>query len=381
LNNKILSTLLPFNCRALLCCYILLFTPLPLYAAPFHTITVDGNLSDWAQDEEILRQGNALYNPAESSDSAWDPATGKNELKRLLMTWDKQNLYIGLEGATDNSGLLLYIDVDSKLMPGGDAGTDNLYYISTWNRKVKFAVYKPDFFYGAWSGSSGNLYKITSSSSVSDVSSYSSISTGKTSAVPGYEIRIPWEVLYGLNKENVPAGARIALFASLCTGDIGSELYSGATIQFGYLGGDCIPDSSGNNIFTFAPSTVTDFAVMDIDSDDNGVPDDKLSAGALSILNDAIENKVFSPYGIYSSAKLSVKLNRQSSVTVKIYDINGNLVSEPVTNSYVSDLNYSWNGKDGSGNYVKAGVYIFNFRADSGTGDAIRKNYSIAVIK
>ncbi|MEW6040975.1 MAG: hypothetical protein AB1633_05595, partial [Elusimicrobiota bacterium] len=304
---------------------ILLISNLCLYGAALHTITVDGDLSDWVSDETIPQATSALYNPNEKADSVWDPSTRKNELRQLYVTWDKQAVYIGIEYSNDNTGLLVYIDVDSGTLSEINSGTDALYYISTWNRKVKFVNYRPDFFYGSWSGSSGNLYKITSSTSVSDISSYATFSTGRMSATPGSEIKIPWSVIYGGGKEDVPKGTRIALFAALSTGDLGSELFSGTTIQYGYLGGDCIPDSSGNNVFTLAPSTITDFAVVEVDSDLDGIPDDKLSVTQFSILSESISNKVFSPYGNYSTFNLIIKLSRQAQINIKIFDTSGNL--------------------------------------------------------
>jgi hypothetical protein len=327
-----------------------------VYSAPYHTIKIDGNLSEWSEDELLVDDTN---------DSVWDPGTGKNEIQKLYCTWDADSLYIGILGKTDY-GLLIYLDIDSR----NAFGVSELLEVPTWNRKVMFKNYYPDFFYGSWNGSTGNLYRIESSTRVTDVSGYTELSADKSSAMPGYELKIPFDLLYGLGSGKVPPGVTLSIFASLATGDVEDS--------YGYLGGDTVPD---NTICVLNVSTITSFISINIDTDNDGKPDDSFETKTFEISDEHISRKVFSPYGIYKDTRLTANLTRPANITVKIFNLKGDLVYTLASNDYNSKVDYTWDGKDKKGEVVPAGLYIINLSADSGSGKTIRRNYSVAVIK
>ncbi len=68
-------------------------------------------------------------------------------------------------------------------------------------------------------------------------------------------------------------------------------------------------------------------------------------------------------YRIYPNpAKQTLSINYESlnpnTVTFKIYNLNGQLVSNVISKSYVGENNISWNGKDSYGRDLSSGVYF-----------------------
>ncbi len=62
-------------------------------------------------------------------------------------------------------------------------------------------------------------------------------------------------------------------------------------------------------------------------------------------------------------------------VRLAIYDINGDIVLEKT----VSGLPASWNGRNGSGRFVKPGLYIIKIEVDDDNGDYGKKTIRILV--
>ena len=345
--------------------FILSLATLPVSGRPYHTIRVDGNLADWSAGELLVDDPN---------DSMWDPGTGKNEIQKIYITWDKDALYIGLAGKTHNYGLLMFLDVDSR----SQAGVMELLSVSTWNRKIIFKNFYPEFFYGSWSGSDGNFYQLDSSTRVTDVSGYTTLKTDRTSVMPGSEMRLPWSLLYELGDGRVRPGAVVSVFASLCTGDISSELYQGITVYFGYLGGDTAPN---NSVPVLNISTITNFASVKVDTNNDGIPDDFFSAFGFLISGDTLTRKVFSPFGVHRETRLTATLNKPANITVKVFNLKGDLIRQIASKDYRSVVDYVWDGRNDNGEVVPSGVYVLSVRAETGSGESIRKNYAVAVIK
>lgn len=352
---------------------ILLFSSLT-FAAPYHTITIDGDMSDWSSDEIVA---------ADQNDSTFDPGTGKNEIQNLYVTWDRNNLYCGIEGQSNNNGMLLYFDVN----PGDGKGQGNLFSINTWNRHLIFqgsvslpggttVPFLPDFFYGSWDGSGGNFYSLPSSITVQDVSAQVSLSTSRTSKKPGLELRIPFSALYGLGDGNIPAGARIAMVAALAPGG-------------DFLGGDSAPNNVNNVALTnFTSSTLNNFVLVQIDKDRDSIPDNTFSGiTRLEMTRPVMNPNPFAPTttGSAKSTNISFFINLPSNVSVRIFDMAGrqlrNLVNETVSfQQSPQRVDYTWDGKDENGEIVPVGIYVVNVRASSSFGGA-RENAAVAVVK
>ncbi|MEA2081374.1 MAG: hypothetical protein U9O97_01330, partial [Elusimicrobiota bacterium] len=221
-------------CRFLLSAFCFsFFTPSALICAPYHRIDINGNLDEWSAGEKIVN----------------DIHDGEiiNRIDALYVTWDADNLYIGVNYKLDGYGMLLYLDTDY----GSSSGFNDLTKIDAWNKGAKFSApgFLPDFMYGSWDGAAGGFYQITSSLSATGVSA--NCKTDFSSEVPGTEISIGWDTLFPLG---FPAGSKIAVFCSLADGSS--------------LSVDCAPD----NIAAALPLADT-CTVINCDSNSDGAPD------------------------------------------------------------------------------------------------------------
>ena len=173
-------------------------------------------------------------------DSTFDPGTDKNAIKNLYITWDRDNLYIGLEGQSNGNGILVYFDVN----PGSNLGQGDITKVNTWNRRIIFSgavdlpgtaavPFLPDYFFGSWDGGNGNFYAFPSSTAVTDLSAQTSQTTSRASVKPGIEVRIPFNTIYGQGTDAVLPNARFACVATLAPGDVGGDTVNGQSIGFG----------------------------------------------------------------------------------------------------------------------------------------------------
>ena len=127
---------------------------LPLIATTFNTPVLDGNItSDWDADEvfEIVTYSDATYT--------------------LYITWDEDNLYVGIDrvdGDVDNrylgdnpGDLSFFVAIDTDQTPGSGANADG------YNRVTFSASYLPEYvFYfaggagwGEWSSWNGTAWE------------------------------------------------------------------------------------------------------------------------------------------------------------------------------------------------------------------------------
>ncbi|MEW6555850.1 MAG: hypothetical protein AB1349_00670 [Elusimicrobiota bacterium] len=327
-----------------------------IHCLPYHTITVDGDLSDWA-DDEVLIDDSADF-------SEWQ----NNEINRVYLTWDKNNLYVGIDGKSKDTGLLIFFDFKA-------GGYSDLTKIDTWNRKVIFQNNGIDYFYGSWSGSDGNFYEVQSATHAYDISISKKHSTG-------WEFAIPFDTVYKLGSGKVPKNASVSIFASLATGDMGSELIGGTTVNFGYLVGDC---TSTDTITGLSISTITTVTAKIFDADSDGVPDDNYSVTKLKISDVNVSPNPFSPdnSGFCDKTSISFSLSKPARIKIAVYDIAGRHIKD-ITDEEITDttqkITKTWDGKNGSQDVVNGGIYFFNIQATSGS-ESTRKNKAVAVIK
>jgi len=315
-----------------------------ILAAPYHSITIDGDLSEWLSDELLV---------ADSNDSLWDVGTDKNYIDGIYFTYDRDNLYLAIAGKTTERGWLLYLDVD-----GLSSGATDLTRINTWNRQVKFSGWAPDYFYASWDGASGNFYRLQNEAGnvkVSDLTGYVSVATSKVSAIPGSEIRIPFSLIYPGLSSKVRVGARIYLVASLATGDVGYQSEFGA---YGYLGGDISPENFVNGIST---ATLSVWATGYIDQNLDGSPDDQYSGQDLEIKNYQISPQAFVVWR--EKVNLSFSLSVPAEVEIFVYNFRGEKVRRLFAGSTTTaGLSLSWDGRNEEGEICPAGIYLISAR-------------------
>ena len=180
------------------------------YATTYNTPTVDGTISISASDWDA----NELVVDDPSNDSYWGTS---NEIDNLYLTWDADNLYIGVDYTVSGNAMIIYLHI------GGSAwySDTDLYGMDFYPRNFRFRPgHGAQVIIGGWDGGTPGIHGITGDNTSSDISSSCTISGGPGSNTPGStEIAIPWNTLYGLGVGVVPANAVVEAVAVIAGGD------------------------------------------------------------------------------------------------------------------------------------------------------------------
>jgi len=237
-----------------------------VYASTLHTITVDGDLADFAADEKTA--GDVL------GDSVYG---ANNDLSALYVTWDAQKLYVGFDYKTEQTAVMVLVDT------GKAGGVSSFCKSGGYNGAFPANVSGPDFdlmialFAPADHGtaSAPYVYALAAASST-DITASSGVQVKlvETVATAGrdgkVEAAIPWDTLYGLGAGKVPAGAALKIAGVL----------RGKNDDDGL--GDASPDPTGGvkNVACGSPGTVLDkLHQVTVDASGDGVPDPSWSPG------------------------------------------------------------------------------------------------------
>jgi len=317
-------------------------------------IVIDGAAVEYAADEWVL--DGTSPRPERANDSRWG---ADNDVRRIAATWDSTRLYIAVDCATFDSGLMLWIEY----RPGGVARLDGLFEL---RRQISFSDFAPNCIVDARPG------EVT----VSMVSAGRALQRRSEDEVPrafdrtpqggALELAIPWA-------EAFPPGGTVRLVAAI-TGGPGS----GA--------GDGAPDPSvslppGRT----DPVTLDQVLAVTVDADRDGAPDTGVAPRSVS----AVE-----PGGIAlprSGADIEVLLTGKTLApdlgetvefalsnpsgdpvrvyaTCSIYGIDGRLVrvlyedDARTLNPGVNPIDVldRWDGRDARGGIVPGGIYAIN---------------------
>lgn len=249
---------------------ILFFIFSPLLAKTPHTITIDGDLSDWTA-------GELIYDDL-SNDSAWG---SENEVNDLYLSWDTDNLYIGVSGVQkDGNCLLVYLDVGTGLGFGDYSDVSELKDAWGnswwWSRNHRFPQnFLPDYQFHLYEmrfepGDGHGLYRYTTSSQTASVVLSSYAYTGGGTGVYGYlELAVPWTGIYPAYGGTVPADATIKLAAVMSGGNDGTNLGSAH---------DAAPDQTADFTYDwYGEFTIDTWLSVPIDQNGDGIPDSNRS--------------------------------------------------------------------------------------------------------
>ncbi|AFK22338.1 hypothetical protein Py04_0737 [Pyrococcus sp. ST04] len=167
---------------------------------------IDGDLSDWTENEKIPSLPSGL------------PGA---DIEALYVSWDADYLYIAIRTNNSQSWDVAYgigIDVD----PGSDNGYSSAVgETDAWGRKITFSGFAIDYeIYFWWSGSSGitadNFITWTGEGwdykSISEVGGEFAYTGDTTTGLQTLEIKIPWSALGGFKE-------RFAIIAWVTGGD------------------------------------------------------------------------------------------------------------------------------------------------------------------
>lgn len=308
-------------------------------------IVIDGNVdaAEWA-GAQVLDDAN---------DSAW---TSANEIDRLLVRWDSEYLYVAIDGQVSGNSWLLYIDKD----PGSGLGQANLTATNAWERGATFTApgFAPDFQYGCYQHQSqfdgDGFWQLLTPTTTQDrtgeiASAFDSFHTFGSAS--GSEIAIPWHTLYGLGAGAVPAGAQVALVASVCWDPEPA----------GVLGGDSAP----SNLVAALPAVDNAWTVA-VDADANGIPDGTWVAGVPSAGAPGVRllpNRP-NPFNPETNIVFSIDGAGAADVSLAVFDVAGRLVRSLVDGSLEPGLHSrAWDGRDAQGRAASAGTYFARLSA------------------
>ncbi len=350
-----------------------------------YKITIDGKTDDYDKTTESLFRNSSI-----ALESSFDSYWGKeNEVTDIKCTWDANYLYIALNSTINGNNLMFFIDSIDGGIP--DFKPENSSESISWNRSLTFVKYYPDFYLGTWpDNSTPENYKALSE--IRDEKFYNSTDFESAAYLPtaingAIEMKIAWSTLFGTTPGNVPIGAKVKLSACV-TGSWG-----GSTP-------DVIPDNSAGASTDGQQRVIIDnFAIVNIDDDNDGKPDIGVNPAArttfiisslpnkpnpINITNLKVYPKIISTLHGHC-VFISFYLNISKNITVKVFNMKGDFIKTIIYNKTAvigennKDTNPSlyWDGTDEQGKTVPEGIYIISVTDEDKT---FRKLVAVAVV-
>ncbi len=300
-------------------------------------VTIDGRFDagEW-ESYEVL---------ADSTDSAW---TASNEIDRLTMSWDQDNLYLGIDGIVTGNSWLLYIDVN----PGSGIGQTDITNIDAWERGASFTAvgFEADFQYGCYQHQSaydgGSFWSLDSPTTTTDLSAqivHAHDAAHAFGDAGGSELAIPWSVLYPSAAASVPVGASVSVVASVCW-DPEPD---------GVLGGDSVP----NNTAAALP-TVDAVWTVTVDGDGDGLPDPWGPTPVEDLPRGLAVSAWPNPFNPATTIRFELPAGSEERTVVSIVNLRGERVAELLDRVLPAGRHETvWRGVDRRGRPVSAGTY------------------------
>jgi hypothetical protein len=309
-------------------------------------ITIDGlfDSGEWAPYTLVVDDPD--------DDSTWHPPEQPlmNELYGILVDWDADFLYVGINGQVQSNSWILYLDT----APGGPNGETDLTAIDTWERGTTFTApgFRADFQYGCYqhqgafdSDSFFSIDSPTTTTALTDsiISAFDSFHDYGVNG--GSEMAIPWHVLYGLGPGQVPPNAELSLVCSICW-DPEPD---------GQLGGDSAPSNTSASL----PVIDTAYTVI-VDHDGDGLPDEGATdvSEEIAVRTSRILGNRPNPFNPRTEIAYAVA-GGSARTTLMIYDPAGRRVATLVDGVVEGGRHRAvWDGRDDDGERLASGVYF-----------------------
>jgi len=245
-------------------------------ATTHHSITVDGDLADFAADEKT------------AGDPTGDSVYGaNNDLGGLYVTWDAQGLYLGFDYTAWGTGVIYLVDTGksggvSSLCPASGYSGAFPANVQGSGFNLMVALFAPESatspsaFVYTLSGTGST--DITASTGV-EVQLQETVNTTTPEHKGAVEVRVPWDTLYGLGAGQVPAGAKLRIAGVIRGKQDGDGLGDVSPNQAGAVSQGACGSGSGNTLAVYHEVTV--------DPDSDGTPQAGWSPGSNSAGADA----------------------------------------------------------------------------------------------
>lgn len=226
--------------RRLIYLWIFLLAGAQAWATTPSTITIDGDMSDWSNDELVWSDS--------SSDSNWD----YNELYEMWATWDNQKFYFAIVGQVEQANSYsTYFDT------GGQSTCTDLSTVA-WEKQLEASGWEVDVSVQASGQPDHDLYRVYGEWDQDEITNSAQgfeISINASTGV--LEVAVPWNIMY---PNGIPAGAEIRM-ASALTG------------LFEWDAGDIMPDQTVGPISDGISDVIDQLVTLTIDADGDGVPE------------------------------------------------------------------------------------------------------------
>jgi hypothetical protein len=352
------------------------------------TILIDGNTSDFSNDDWILDASTPFAERA--GDSRWGR---DNDISRIAVTWDEYHLYVAVSAATASNTLMLFLDT-------GCGGVGDLRSTAGVRRNIDFGGITPNLLLKVSrpsTGAAAALVDCRSPLGAIDPDRFSSRFVQDATLDGALEVAIPWQVIGAFDRgavgTQVPEENNLISILAAVTGGDGA----GA--------GDAAPDPSvalDNDSTRVA--ILNNYMTLPLDADGNGLLDIGVSprnvatvavsttdgVGSVLPLQVALERKVFSPEAgevLRFRASLSPADYRQLVyLTARVYSADGHLL-RTVLGDEPRDLSASaaaawdeWDGRDSHGRFVPGGIYVLAVSGGVGSGvtaEVVRSSFAV----
>jgi len=341
--------------------------------SPERLIALDGDSSDFGEDEKLFRPGEEL-----AFDSRWDNPEN-NDVNQIRATWNADTLYVAVDGRCWGNNIMLFLDTDPS---GGIPDQERM--TTGWQRKLRFLNREPDLFLATWDGNTQpQLWRVRPGAQMAadqlqfgqNFRAYASFSQGQPGA--SMEGALPWAELFPGGDGVLPPDVEIGLVAVVVTG---ADHLSG-------------PDCAPNNSFQMPVNSgdiayIDNFLLLRPDRNGDGLADmgvapasksgDEISATPplsvlipydeigepLSILRAVAEVGAFSPNGDgqLDRARMEIDVSRSTLLKADVYDGRGQRLD--ILDLAEEDLgdrvryNLFWDGRDRFGQLQDPGIYF-----------------------
>jgi hypothetical protein len=319
------------------------------WATTYHTISIDGDASDFDDDEIVLTDP--------PDDSYWT----NNEIYAIYLTWDAENLYVACDYKVQDNALLVVIDA------GRERGVWNINNLDWYPRNFWFVGMRADILIALWNAdlSTGGVRELDLERTypLSGVNIHNSAVSGDSGTI---EVSLPWSSLY----EIFPQNLTLKLVALIAGGDHSA-------------GGESAPDNE--SIGRGSSNEIRTFLEVKVDGNGDGIPDDSVSPKGVSRIvsypritlkfeDIKLSSKLLKPG---DSLRISFRLTTPAHVAIRIFNERGKMIRE--FQDFIGDktVNFVWDGRDREGQSVPMGIYIIELVA----ADAVRKKFAVALIR
>jgi hypothetical protein len=384
-------------------------------------LVIDGSTAEWNPAEAAFRNPDICHalqlDPCGSDEERPDDSVGSSlhDLRQIRVTWDANALYVAAEATLGGDALVVFLD----WTPGGLTTANAL---GPWRRALRFGPeVQPEAFLAVADGQAvPELWRVTGSEQAVRVAPESYVAAASFAAEAAgraLEAAIPWTALFPQSGQAVnPApgapSVPMCILPPACSTH-GLRITAAVVSAAGGLGAlDVAPDNTGGVPLDNREVTLLDRAVfVDWDASREGpphfvnfgaaiqsqaagrfVPAPAPATGALRLENlrsfaNGRPSRLLLPDRSISLAfafDVGSPAPAQIYVTATVYSMRGDRVRElyrdaprtagepsPTSGAYGVQEQDFWDGRDGAGQRVSAGVYVLRLQAGLAPGAAM----------